>query len=141
MNLTVLTGPPAAGKTTHALAHARPGDVILDLDRIAAALTTDGTDPHHHPPHITQLAQQARHAALTTALAQPGDHTVWLIDSAPNPVALAHYRDHDARIIALDPGPDVLAARLLERGLDARAAADQWQARSRRTHTGSPLGW
>lgn len=48
MALTVVIGPPAAGKTTYVLAHARPGDIVVDLDRLANALTCGGTDSHRH---------------------------------------------------------------------------------------------
>jgi dephospho-CoA kinase len=39
MALYVITGPPAAGKTTYVATHARPGAVVLDCDRLAVALT------------------------------------------------------------------------------------------------------
>ena len=46
--LTIVTGPPCGGKTTHIANHAHPGDIIIDLDRIALALTTDDTTHHYY---------------------------------------------------------------------------------------------
>src|SRR5213596_2588996 len=40
--LYVITGPPAAGKSSWIEARARPTDVVIDLDRITAALSGPG---------------------------------------------------------------------------------------------------
>lgn len=34
----IVAGPPGAGKTTYALQNMQPGDILIDLDHIAAAL-------------------------------------------------------------------------------------------------------
>src|SRR4051812_27437058 len=38
--VTLIAGPPCAGKTTYAAAHARPADLILDQDVIGATAMT-----------------------------------------------------------------------------------------------------
>ena len=40
--LYVVTGPPAAGKSAWIQARAKAADVVIDLDRIASALTGPG---------------------------------------------------------------------------------------------------
>ena len=36
--IIIVAGPPGAGKTTYALKNMQPGDILVDLDHIAAAL-------------------------------------------------------------------------------------------------------
>lgn len=56
MSLTIVTGPPCGGKSTHIATHATPGDIVIDLDRIALALTTDDTTHHDYGTHIRYIA-------------------------------------------------------------------------------------
>ena len=44
--VTVVTGPPAAGKTTYCAEHAGPGDVVGEFAALAAALLGPGAPPH-----------------------------------------------------------------------------------------------
>ncbi len=106
--LTVVTGPPAAGKTTYVRQHANPGDVVIDFDALAVALGSP--DTHDHPAHITRVAQAAWHAALRTALSTAAH--VWLIHANPNGRDLARYRAMRAEIVTVDPGHDVVAQRI-----------------------------
>ena len=115
MTLTVVTGPPCVGKSWHVRHHARPGDVVIDLDRIALALTTEGTGHHDYPDHVRLLARKARYAALRHALPLSRQHDVWVIDADPSPESLRWYRQHQANIVTLSETPEVLARRLLDR--------------------------
>jgi hypothetical protein len=142
VRLTVVTGPPAGGKTTHIREHAAAGDVVIDLDRIASVLTTEGGPDHGHVTAVTRVARAARDAAIREALSLTDDTAVWLIDSNPTPAALARYTERGARVVTCDPGPDVLAQRLADRGPDAARAARQYQARTTRPRPPfSPLDW
>ncbi|MFJ3506037.1 hypothetical protein [Streptomyces luteogriseus] len=49
--LYVITGPSAAGKSSWIDAHAKPEDVVIDLDRITVALTGRGA-PHWKPRSV-----------------------------------------------------------------------------------------
>ena len=40
MTLYVVTGPPCGGKSTYVREHAKPGDFVIDLDRLALAITS-----------------------------------------------------------------------------------------------------
>lgn len=131
MPLTVITGPPAAGKSTYVDQHAQPGDVTIDFARLADAL--GGHRTHDHSGAVLRATQAAWRAALDAALAVPGTQT-WLIHANPTSGAYARYRSARARIVTIDPGPDIVYARIgRERPGRAVAMADAWYARARET--------
>lgn len=66
--LTVVIGPPAAGKSTWVLERAKPGDIVIDFDRLAVALSATGGDPHDHPPAVAAVTRAARTAAIEAAI-------------------------------------------------------------------------
>lgn len=124
--LYVVIGPPAAGKSTWCKQQAKPGDLIIDYDRIAQAFTTTQADPHSHSPAIKAVAKVARQAAIDKALTLTGVD-VYLIHSTPSPALLAHYRSHGAHIEVIDPGPDVVLQRCkTERPWQMQQVAKRW---------------
>lgn len=128
MALTVITGPPCAGKSTYVQAHAHPGDIVIDLDRIAAALTIAGGG-HDHPRHIRRVAYRARGVAIDAALRHVGETGVWIIHTDPAPETLTRYAQHGAQVITLDPGYDVVMDRIAHQRPDsARVVASRWYA-------------
>lgn len=128
MALHVVTGPPAAGKTTYVRQHAKRGDVVVDLDAIAMAITPD-PDDHHHPLPVLRTAQRARQAAITEALRHCQDTDVWIIHTQPRPEALARYAEHGASVVTIDPGRETVMARIAEqRPHTTRAVAARWYA-------------
>ena len=108
--MIVVTGAPCSGKPTYIREHAQPGDIIIDLDRIALALTTDGTPHHQYGPHVRHTARAARTAAINAAL--HAHHAtgcrVWVIDTWPK---LNAWRKVGAEVIVIDPGYGVCMAR------------------------------
>lgn len=127
MGLTVVTGPPAAGKSTWVRAHAKIGDIVIDYDQLANALTAPGADPHNHTRSVRNVAARARSAAITEALRYTSDVEVYIIHSIPSDEARQRYADHDARIVTIDPGQDIVNQRIAEqRPASARAAATRW---------------
>lgn len=126
MSLTVVTGPPAAGKSTYVQTHARPGDIVIDYDLLAAALSPRG-DTHNHPKVLAKVAYRARAVAIDEALRHVDDLNVWLIHTDPTPETLARYAQHGARMVTVDPGYDVVMDRITrERPHSARAVATRW---------------
>jgi hypothetical protein len=136
MALYVVTGPPASGKSTWVRERARPGDVVIDMDTIAQALTpaADGT---RYPEPVLRTAQRARQAAISEALKHTADTDVYVIHTQPKPDTLARYREHGGHVVTIDPGRDVVMQRIAEaRHHTARAVAARWYATRRDTEQG-----
>lgn len=127
MALTVVIGPPAAGKSTWVQEHAKPGDIVIDFDKLALALTIPGGDPHDHPPAVTGVARAARNAAIEVALKHIRGVDVYLIHSNPGERRMAQYEAMGARIVTIDPGRDVVRERCKsERPSRMFAVIDEW---------------
>lgn len=125
--LIIVTGPPCAGKTTWVDAHAHDGDIIIDYDRIAQALTKPGGSTHDHGRHLKGVAYRARAAAVTEALRIAGYTQVYVIHTDPAPDALRRYQAAGAEVVTLDPGYDVAMARAREQRPPAVAqAVERW---------------
>jgi 5-methylcytosine-specific restriction protein A len=78
--VTLVCGAPASGKTTYVQQHMRPGDVVIDLDEIGAALS--GQVSHDWPLSYLRAAGHERNrriAALSDAEAVRGVGRAWLI--------------------------------------------------------------
>lgn len=124
-NVTIVTGPPAAGKTTHIRQHAKPGDVIIDFDHLANALSGQDEDNHDHPAHIQTVTKAARQAALEAAIKTSA--RTWLIHAMPSEKQQANYSARGAEIITIDPGKTIVMKRIkAERPARMAKAAGQW---------------
>ncbi|UAX56798.1 AAA family ATPase [Streptomyces sp. A144] len=117
--LYVITGPPAAGKSTWIQAHAQARDIVIDLDRITRALTGPGAPAWNHDRLAQRVAQRARYAAIDEALKLLDDVDVYLIHTMPSPQARARYQRLGARIVVVDPGEDVVRDRVRTMRSDA----------------------
>lgn len=116
--IVVVTGPPCGGKSTYIKANAKSGDVIIDMDRIALALTTDDTQNHAYSQAIRFIAMEARKAAVKEALYQCADRrgpTAWIIHTDPSADERSQYRLRNAQIIEINPGKEVCLERAKER--------------------------
>lgn len=107
----IITGPTCSGKTAHVTEHAKPGDIVIDLDAIANALTPGNPTTHDYPAHILRVASAARTTAIDKATRTPGA-TVWIIHANPTEADLARYHRIGYTITTLDPGRDVVEARV-----------------------------
>ena len=93
MTIHIVTGPPAAGKSTYIREHRKSGDITIDYDELANTLA--GLEPanHEHETHIKSVTQKARQAAIDTALnTHDGTFNVWIIHSTPSPDLIAKYK-------------------------------------------------
>jgi predicted ATPase len=132
--LYVVTGPPAAGKTSWITAHAQPGDIVIDLDRIALALAGPGARPWDHDEALLKVAHRARFAAIDEAVQHRERVDVYLIHTMPSAKATARYKRLDARVIVVDPGQDIVMQRVRDmRHPGMEAVATRWYQRRRRT--------
>lgn len=109
--LHVLVGPPASGKSTYAETRAQPGDIIIDYDRLAQALTKPGGPSHQHPVHLAAVTRSARTAAIETAVRQAAHVDVYIIHSNPGPDRIRWYEERGATVHVIDPGRDVVMER------------------------------
>jgi hypothetical protein len=125
--LYVVTGPPAAGKSSWIRAHATARDIVIDLDLIATALTGPGAPQWNQDPTILRVAHKARYAAIEEACQLLDKVDVYLIHTLPNAKAMAKYKRLDARIVAVDPGRDIVMDRIeAMRSPEMKRVASRW---------------
>lgn len=137
--ITVVIGPPAAGKSTWVLERAKPSDIVIDFDRLAVALSGRGGDPHDHPGALGAVAKAARQAAIDVALRQAGDTDVYVIHSSPGRERMAQYRAMGAKVVTIDPGKDVVRERCkTQRPRRMFAVIDEWYREQQGTPTTRP---
>ncbi|MGW7085027.1 hypothetical protein ACWGH2_16265 [Streptomyces sp. NPDC054871] len=133
--LYVITGPPAAGKSSWITARATTRDIVIDLDRIALALAGPNAPHWDHHDTLLRVAHRARFAALDEAIKHREQLDIYLIHTMPSPKALARYRRYDAKIITVDPGRDIVMQRVRDmRNPGMTAVATRWyRQQARRT--------
>lgn len=89
--LTVVAGPPAAGKSTLVAARAGAGDVVIDVDRIAQELGAGPRDVRSETLLAQVLARRnGMLIELSRTVATPG-RAAWFIVGAPSPVERAKW--------------------------------------------------
>lgn len=134
MTALIVLGPPSAGKTSYVKAHAAEGDLVVDLDRIAAALDATDAGPHATRADTVQAAAHfLRFTAASRAVenyAADDDTTVWLVFSKWLDWYADRYIAKGVRIVLVDPGEDVCTARAEEAGRPAEVleAIRAWYA-------------
>lgn len=127
MTLYLVTGPPASGKTTWVAEHAKPGDITIDYDKIAAVLTPTIGECHDQPAHIKAVTKAARQAAIDAALTLSSTVDVYVIHAMPSATLLNRYTARGAQVITIDPGEDVVLERCkAERPWQMVQAAKKW---------------
>jgi hypothetical protein len=136
--LYVITGPPAAGKSSWIEARARPTDVVIDLDRITAALSGPGAPSWTQDGIALKVAHRARYAAIDEAVKHVDQVDVYLIHTMPSPKWVARYRRHGAEIVAVDPGRDIVMQRIRDmRSPALQAVATRWYRQRDKQRTAS----
>lgn len=125
--LYVITGPPAAGKSSWVTARATARDIVIDLDRIALALAGPGAPSWDHDETLLKVAHRARFAAIDEAVQHRDTVDVYLIHTMPSAKALARYKRLDAKVVTVDPGRDVVMQRVRDmRQPGMQAVATRW---------------
>ena len=130
--LYVITGPPAAGKSSWIQAHAGPQDIVIDLDRLAVSLTGPGAPQWNQHPTVLKVAHRARYAAIDEACQHLDTTDVYLIHTQPSPKHTAKYKRLNARIVVVDPGRDVVMQRIAAmRAPEMQRVATRWYRQRR----------
>lgn len=129
-NVTVVIGPPAAGKSTWILQQAHYGDIIVDFDTLAAALTKpEQRQPQRQRVRTDLLARvtlAAREAAIRTCL-NSATGRAYIIHALPSIADLRRYSGRGARIRIIDPGRATVNQRISkQRQQTMRPIADKW---------------
>lgn len=144
--LYVVTGPPAAGKTTWIDGRAKPNDIVIDLDRITRALAGPGSPNWNQDPLLLRVAHKARYAAMNEAFELRDKTDVYLIHTMPSAKWLARYRRMAAKIVAVDPGRSIVMQRIeAMRDPEMKRVATRWyrsRPKAERSGTaGQALEW
>ncbi|MEU8713607.1 hypothetical protein [Streptomyces sp. NPDC048663] len=144
--LYVVTGPPAGGKTSWVEAHARPADIVIDLDRITRALAGPGAPQWNQDPVLLKVAHKARYAAMYAAFEVRDQTDVYLIHTMPSTKSLAQYTRLDAKVVAVDPGRDIVMQRIeAMRDPEMRRVATRWYSSRKKiapaVRAGQTLDW
>ena len=131
--VTLICGPPCAGKTTYAQTHAKPGDLIVDWDLIAQRLGSPTTHTHRR---IYRQRADAEVRRLCDEIKAGLHPTAWVIRSLPDP----HQRQQwaaslGARVVLLDEPDHVLTQRARQRPNPSAVieAIRYWRRTSRNT--------
>lgn len=115
--IRIVTGHICSGKSTFVMQNATPGSVIIDMDRIALALSPDGTPHHAYLQPTRDVARAARAAAMDEAIRQHEagtiDH-VWIIHAYPTGSDLEGYRRRGFQVIDVQADENALVERARE---------------------------
>ncbi|MFF4166882.1 hypothetical protein [Streptomyces sp. NPDC001741] len=138
----MVTGPPAAGKSSYIRSHARATDIVIDLDLMALAMAGPGADHHAHGDVLMKVVHRARFAALTEAYQHLDTTDVYVIHTQPGAKAMAKYKRLQARIVVVDPGQSIVMRRIEDmRQPGMKAVATRWyRARRQPSHGAMPQG-
>lgn len=133
--ITVVTGPPCAGKTTYVAEHMKPGDVRLDWDLIQKAIGGDDA-PRLTDGTLHQMVFAVRRTIIHNVtqgiwLKKTDDADAWMIHSTISRELLAEYEQAGAEFTLLDPGEETCLQRADRDGDQAEAtrqAIRNWYA-------------
>lgn len=132
--LYVVTGPPGAGKSSWIKAHAKPHDIVIDLDLMALAMSGPGADHHNHSATLLKVVHRARFAAIREAEQHIDTVDVYVINTMPSAKHRAHYQRLGARVVVVDPGREIVEQRIRDmRQPTMLAVATKWYRQQRRT--------
>lgn len=108
MTVTLVAGPPAAGKSSYVAERLRPGELVWDYDTVMAAVT--GLPMWHRSPSGHRAVMRIRQTVAE--LRPPVD---WWILSAPTRAERDGWREVGARVVVVLAPVDVLIERVRDR--------------------------
>lgn len=125
--ITVVVGPPAAGKSTYVWSTRGFTDVTVDADRLAQAL---GSEREHDAKGDIRTVMLALRRVAISMVNDGLDANSWVIHTNPDPRLVAEYLAAGATFKLIDPGMDVALERAKEDGrpVGTEAAIRAWYA-------------
>lgn len=109
--VTLVAGPPCAGKTTYVHRFMDPSDVVLDYDVIFASIS--GASLYDHPAAWRTVVAEAFKLELQNLKRLPPGRGAWIIRNAPRKQHRAIFRSiHSATSIVLAVPAATCLARL-----------------------------
>lgn len=138
--LTIVCGPPCAGKSTYVREHAGPRDVVIDVDSIASSIDAD----YEHwqgklKGALWRKTIRVRNAMLGSLERQVRGRA-WFIVAAPTAGEREWWRMKlGGEVVLLHPGVEECKRRAVARGTPAavrgvleweRKSRDQWRRRT-----------
>lgn len=120
--ITLVMGPPGAGKTTYVAERAGPSDLVVDYDQLAVAL---GAGSSHGADHLHDVTRAARAAVLRSLRrGEAGVGRAWIVSANPN--AEQMFPHHD--LVVVDPGREKVLEQVVsaERPVGWEALVDRW---------------
>ncbi len=97
--VTVVCGPPGAGKTTYVTEHAKPGDLIVDFDALYSALS--GRPLYSKADALLPFVSEAHDAVVERLRTRSNVNHAWLIEMAPRREQRQAYERDGADVILL----------------------------------------
>lgn len=135
--ITLVHGPPGAGKSTYVQEHRQPGDLVVDYDLLGSALGSDSRAQHEE---IHETINAARNAVLDKIRkGETGARKVWIISANPNAVQM--FPHHEA--IHVDPGQAESTRRAVDGGRTSSAVASiaDWYSSTDEPATSPSRNW
>lgn len=131
--LTIVCGPPCAGKSTYVEQHARPGDVIIDLDDIAKRIDPEYQQWAEKKPGQLSKAIRARNSLLGSLSKRTSAKAAWFIIAAATVAERKWWHAKlGGEVVFLDPGSAECKRRALARGTpQAAEGIDKWYRKAR----------
>ncbi len=126
--IVLVTGPPAAGKTTWVGDNKGPNDLVVDYDQLAGAIGGTSNPTHDAPNNpLHEPTLDARNAILRGL--RQGKYNMgraWIISANPKAEEMFPYH----RVVVIDPGKDEVMRRLDAAGrpLRYRQLVADWYA-------------
>ena len=132
--IRLITGHICSGKSTWVRDHAAVGDIVIDCDRIAMAISAESTAAYEYSDGARELARSVRwslvNAAATMHLHSRGGWDLWIIHAYPSETDVANYRRVGAIVREMQAEPEVLRRRAaLERPERMQKVLDEMLAK------------
>lgn len=112
-NITVVVGPPAAGKSSYVWDHKAPTDLVVDADRLAQAMGSDVA--HDSRGDVRDIMLSVRRVAISMIL-EGIDSKAWIIHTNPDQRLVDQYRAAGATFKVINPGIDTVLAQAEQDG-------------------------